>query len=101
MPAEEMISKGSPFHTVVFPPPRNVGTPDSAETPAPVKTSTRFTLANCSRSASEMFVCVTACIWKMDVSKPATKSQFRDLRTIQYNSRLLWWHRFSYVSSQI
>ena len=32
-----------------------------------------------------------------DVSKPEHNSQFRDSPAIQYNSRLLWWHRLQSV----
>src|ERR1044072_3212059 len=39
--ADEITSNGIPFQTALFPPPRNVGTPDSADTPAPVSTRTR------------------------------------------------------------
>jgi hypothetical protein len=49
-----MTSKGIPFHTAEFPPPRNVGTPDSAETPAPVKTTVRGALASNWRSLLEI-----------------------------------------------
>ena len=52
--AEEMTSNGIPFQTAVLPPPRNVGTPDSADTPAPVRTSTRAALAKRRRNSEEI-----------------------------------------------
>ena len=62
MRAEEMTSNGSPFHTAELPPPRNVGTPDSAETPAPVNTSTRVAPAKRRRSSSEINIPARVCI---------------------------------------
>src|SRR6266705_4562745 len=85
-----MTSKGSPFQTALLPPPRNVGTPDSAETPAPVKTTKRSAFANRSRSFAEINGRVNTCMLKPRmVAKHSNTSQFRDPASIQYNSRLL------------
>src|SRR5215813_4797951 len=61
-----MTSKGRPFHTAVFPPPRNVGTPDSADTPAPVSTSTRPASAKRRRSSAEIVGTATVVIASRD-----------------------------------
>ena len=52
--AEEITSNGIPFQTVVLPPPRNVGTPDSADTPAPVSTKTCLASRNRSCNSGEI-----------------------------------------------
>ena len=62
MPADEITSKGIPFHMALSPPPRNVGTPDSAETPAPVNTKLRLAVTNRWRRSSETDGFVTVCI---------------------------------------
>jgi hypothetical protein len=52
-----MTSKGIPFQTAELPPPRNVGTPDSAEMPAPVNTNTRFACVK--RPLNPAGICMT------------------------------------------
>src|SRR5207302_733915 len=90
IPADEITLNGMPFQTPVSPPPRNVGTPDSAETPAPVSMSTLFASLKRSRSSSEIVCFVAACmVQSRMVAKRPTKSQFRDSSLIPYNSRLL------------
>jgi hypothetical protein len=69
---DEITSKGIPFQTAVFPPPRNVGTPDSADTPAPVSTSTR--LADAKRDLSSLEIPKpVVCMLQVDVSKAFRK----------------------------
>jgi hypothetical protein len=61
-----MTLKGMPFQTLAPPPLRNVGTPDSAETPAPVSTSTRLASANLFLNSSEInsaLVCMKLFKW--------------------------------------
>jgi hypothetical protein len=56
-----MTLKGIPFQTLAPPPPRKVGTPDSAETPAPVSTRTLLLSANLLLNSSEInssFACM-------------------------------------------
>src|SRR5712691_3677308 len=73
MRAEEITSKGIPFQTAVFPPPRKVGTPDSAETPAPVNTNTLFALRNRSRSSREIEKPLIVCIERWMVTERGGK----------------------------
>src|SRR5205823_3714236 len=90
IPADEITLNGIPFQTAASPPPRNVGTPDSAETPAPARTRTFFALLKRCRSSSETEFFVAACMLQTPmVAKCPAKSQFRDLSLIQYNTRLL------------
>jgi hypothetical protein len=60
--ADEITSKGRPFHTAELPPPRKVGTPDSADIPAPVRTSRRWAVANRSRSSTGISEAVVSCM---------------------------------------
>src|SRR5437660_11873451 len=82
-----MTSNGMPFQTAVRPPPRNVGTPDSADTPAPVKTSTFFAAANRSRSSAEIIVVEIACITNLDRNRSHGK------RVKQSHSRVVSYQR--------
>jgi len=64
-----MTSKGIPFQTAEFPPPRKVGTPDSAETPAPVNTRTRVEQEKRRRSSTEIVGPAMLFMWKADGSR--------------------------------
>src|SRR6266496_4153715 len=68
MPADETMSAGIPCQSVGLLPPRKVGTPDSADTPAPVRTRTRVESAKRRRSSAEIVGAEMLCIVKSDGS---------------------------------
>src|SRR6476619_18940 len=86
-----MTSNGIPFQTLVFPPPRKVGTPDSADTPAPVKTTTREADANRWRSSAEIVGAISLCMGKAMVAEGRNT---REVETLKLSSTRLF-HRIA------
>jgi hypothetical protein len=62
LPEHQIVLNGIPFHTAACPPPLKVGTPDSAEIPAPVSAKTLAALSrrflNAVLITGELFACI-------------------------------------------